>query len=64
MSRFSVGCQMTGCHLDPGEEYQANVRMAKKWAAYALQNRREGLPWQDCARLAHEYLSWALLIIR
>ena len=55
---------MTGCHLDPGEEYQANVRMAKKWAAYALQNRREGLPWQDCARLAHEYLSWALLIIR
>lgn len=37
---------------------------AVKWASIALRNRREGMPWQEAARLSHEALTWALTIIR
>lgn len=44
-------------------DYIAAKREAVKWARIALDNKRAGLPWQDAARLSHECLSWALLII-
>lgn len=44
-------------------DYQTYRAQARKWARYALQNKRDGLPWQECARNAHENFSWALKII-
>lgn len=44
-------------------DYIAAKREAVKWAAIALERHRAGLPWHDAAKLAHECLSWALLII-
>lgn len=59
-----IACPETGSFNDKLADYAAHRALARKWASYALQNRREGLPWRECARLAHEHLSWALPIIR
>jgi hypothetical protein len=44
-------------------DYQAAMRTARYWARIALQNKRDGLPWQQSATNAHCALRWALLII-
>ena len=54
---------MEGGYNDVFRDYETYKAQARKWARYALQNKRDGLPWQDCARLAHENLLWALKII-
>ena len=48
---------------DISRDYRFYISQARKWASYALRNKRDGLPWQECARLAHENFSWALKII-
>lgn len=54
----------SGWHTDPIQDYIRILIEAKKWARYALQNKKEGLPWAECAKLAHEHLSYAIKIIR
>jgi hypothetical protein len=54
----------TGGYNNSTDDYCCYKRLAVKWAKYALQNKKEGLPWQDCAAIAHGYLKEALLIIK
>lgn len=35
---------------------------ARYWAKIAISNKRNGEPWQDAARNAHEAFDWARLI--
>lgn len=44
-------------------DYAEAMRVARKWARIALDNHRDGMPWQEAARQAHAALRWALLII-
>jgi hypothetical protein len=44
-------------------DYQRALSTARHWARIALQNKRDGLPWQQSATNAHCALRWALLII-
>lgn len=45
-------------------DYRRAKHVARAWARNALELKAAGLPWAESARLAHEALAWALLIIR
>ena len=44
-------------------DYQNAKRIARYWARIALENKKNGLPWKESAKNAHDALSYALLII-
>ena len=44
-------------------DYFQTLRIARKWARIALQNKRDGMPWHDAAKNSHEALRYALMII-
>ena len=44
-------------------DYQNAMKTARYWARIALQNKRDGRPWQQSAANAHCSLRWALFII-
>ena len=44
-------------------DYRQSLRIARKWARIAIQNKREGLPWHIAAKHSHDALRYALMII-
>jgi hypothetical protein len=44
-------------------DYWIHRRAAKRWARVALANAKDGLPWHEAAKRAHEHLKFALMII-
>jgi ligand-binding sensor domain-containing protein len=55
---------VNGGYNDVTKDYWHYRRQALKWARYALQNRADGLPWQGCAKMAHEMFGHALTLGR
>lgn len=45
-------------------DYYCYKQLAIKWAKYALENKKEGLQWHDCAAISHGYLKEALLALK
>jgi len=63
MSRLELTVINGGNYNSLVGDYLQFKKQAKKWARYALENKRDGFPWEECARRAHENLKWALMII-
>jgi hypothetical protein len=51
-------------NFDVVKEYRSQLCEAKKWARFAIQNKKEGLSWHECAKISHEHLTFAIKIIR
>lgn len=44
-------------------DYNRHKATARYWASVAIQNKRDGMPWEIAASRAHEALHYALMII-
>ena len=45
------------------DDYRHARKVARYWARIAIDNKRDGLPWHDAAKNAHDALSYAFLIV-